>query len=183
VFRSFTLGQLSYGRFYEETDDWRQNHFIGRHRVVPGIFYRFWPNAAAPCASHLPRPETIGTLILIWSVLAAIGAVVAAPILFFGRKRAGWAPWQLLLLIVPLLVWALLMLPPLSAGHKSLANLGERLYQLCHVGSRPASRLNWHEDDSKPLCCEFHHRSECSRSWRFLLSSLFARMTNNATLR
>ncbi len=69
--------------------------------------------------------ETAGTLFLIWSVHAAIGVALSAPILFFGRKRAGWANWQLLALFVPFCVWAILMLSPLSTGRKSLANLGE----------------------------------------------------------
>jgi hypothetical protein len=72
--------------------------------------------------------ETVGTLFLIWSVHAVIGAGLAAPILFFGRKRVGWASWQLLVLFIPFCVWAVLMLSPLSTGRKSLANLGEPVY-------------------------------------------------------
>jgi hypothetical protein len=69
--------------------------------------------------------EAISTLFLIWAMQALVGAALAAPILFLGRKRVGWANWELLALIVPYFVWAVLMLSPLSAGRKSLANLGE----------------------------------------------------------
>ena len=59
---------------------------------------------------------------------AVVGTALAAPILYFGRKRAGWANWQLLALLIPFSVWVVLMLSPLSAGRKSLANLGEPIY-------------------------------------------------------
>ena len=72
--------------------------------------------------------EIIGTLLLIWAAQAAFGAVLSAPILFFGRKRIDWSFWELLGLVVPFCVWAALMLSPLSAGRKSLANLGEPVY-------------------------------------------------------
>ena len=72
--------------------------------------------------------QTVGTLFLIWSMHAVVGAALAAPILYLGRKRAGWANWQLLALVVPFCVWVVLMLSPLSTGRKSLANLGEPIY-------------------------------------------------------
>lgn len=72
--------------------------------------------------------ETASLLFLLWSLHAVIGAALSAPILFFGRKRAGWASWELLALTIPFCVWALLMLSPLSTGRKSLANLGEPVY-------------------------------------------------------
>jgi peptidoglycan/LPS O-acetylase OafA/YrhL len=72
--------------------------------------------------------ETAGTLFLIWSMHAVVGAALAAPILYFGRKRAGWANWELLALVIPFCVWVVLMLSPLSTGRKSLANLGEPIY-------------------------------------------------------
>ncbi len=58
----------------------------------------------------------------------AIGAFLAGPILWLGRKRAGWASWQFLALVIPFCIWAALMLSPLSEGRKSLANLGEPVY-------------------------------------------------------
>lgn len=72
--------------------------------------------------------EPAGTLFLIWSAHAVIGALLAAPILFFGRRRIGWANWRLLALVIPFCVWVVLMLSPLSDGKKSLANLGEPVY-------------------------------------------------------
>jgi hypothetical protein len=72
--------------------------------------------------------EAAGTLFLIWSAHAVIGAALSAPILFFGRKRIGWANWEFLALVVPFCLWAVLMLSPLSAGRKSLSNLGEPVY-------------------------------------------------------
>lgn len=72
--------------------------------------------------------EAAGTLFLIWFAHAAIGIFLAGPILLLGRKRVGWANWQLLALVIPFCIWAALMLSPLSDGKKSLANLGEPVY-------------------------------------------------------
>jgi len=72
--------------------------------------------------------ETVGTLFLIWSAHAVVGAALAAPILFFGRKRIGWANWELLAFVIPFCVWVVLMLSPLATGRKSLANLGQPVY-------------------------------------------------------
>lgn len=72
--------------------------------------------------------EILGTLFLIWLLHAAIGATLSAPILAFGRTRAGWALWQLLALVVPFCLWTVLILSPASTGRKSLANLGEPIY-------------------------------------------------------
>jgi hypothetical protein len=72
--------------------------------------------------------ETVGTLFLIWSAHAVIGAALAAPILFLGRKRVRWANWELLARVIPFCVWVVLMLSPLANGRKSLANLGEPVY-------------------------------------------------------
>jgi hypothetical protein len=71
---------------------------------------------------------TVRILFLIWLMHAVVGALLAAPILYFGRRRAGWAGWEWLALVIPFGVWALLMLSPLAAGRKSLANLGEPVY-------------------------------------------------------
>lgn len=56
--------------------------------------------------------QTAGTLFLIWSMHAVVGAALVAPILYFGRKRAGWANWELLALVIPFCVWVVLMLSP-----------------------------------------------------------------------
>lgn len=65
------------------------------------------------------------TIFLIWTMHAAVGAALAAPILYLGRRRAGWANWQLFGLLLPFFVWLVLSLSPLSTGRKSLANIGE----------------------------------------------------------
>ena len=72
--------------------------------------------------------ETINLLFRIWALHAAVGFALSAPVLFFGRKRIGWANWLLLCLIIPFGAWMVLMLSPLSTGQKSLANLGEPIY-------------------------------------------------------
>jgi hypothetical protein len=72
--------------------------------------------------------EAVETLFLIWSAHAVIGAALAAPILFLGRKRVACANWELLVLVIPFCVWVVLMLSPLASGRKSLANLGEPVY-------------------------------------------------------
>jgi len=68
-----------------------------------------------------------GAMLWIWLVHAGIASVLAAPIIFFGRKRVHWYYWELLVLVVPFLVWTGLMFSDLSNG-KSLANLGEPFY-------------------------------------------------------
>lgn len=51
--------------------------------------------------------RALGTLFLLWSIHAAVGAALAAPILFLGRKRVGWAKWELLTLIIPFGIWVI----------------------------------------------------------------------------
>jgi hypothetical protein len=69
----------------------------------------------------------LGTIFQLWLMHAVPGCVMAAPIRFLGRKRIGWANWELLALVVPFSVWTLLMLSPLSIGRNS-TNLIEPLY-------------------------------------------------------
>src|SRR4051812_11360468 len=82
--------------------------------------------------------ETASTLFGIWFMHALIGAGLSAPILFLGRKRIGWANWELLAFVVPFSIWVALMLSPLSAGRKSLANIGE---PVCISFAMPALAL------------------------------------------
>ncbi|HEY5914327.1 MAG TPA: hypothetical protein VJA21_27370 [Verrucomicrobiae bacterium] len=72
--------------------------------------------------------DTLGTIFLIWTMHAVVGAALAGPIRFLGRKRAPWAAWELLALVVPFCVWLALMSSPLATGRKSLANIGEPVY-------------------------------------------------------
>ncbi len=70
----------------------------------------------------------MGTIFLIWTMHAVVGAGLAAPILYLGRKRVGWQSWELLALVVPFCVWTALMLSPLATGRKSLGNIGEPIF-------------------------------------------------------
>jgi hypothetical protein len=72
--------------------------------------------------------EAVRILFLMWLAHAVIGCALAGPILYLGRKRVGWANWEFLALIIPFLVWAVLMVSPLSAGKKSLGKIGEPVY-------------------------------------------------------
>jgi len=72
--------------------------------------------------------DMIVTMFLIWLIHVAAGAALSSPILWFGRKRIVWTKWDLLALIIPFCIWLVLMSSPLSAGKKSLANIGEPIY-------------------------------------------------------
>ena len=67
-------------------------------------------------------------MLLIWAMHAAIAGVLSAPVVFFGRNRVHWRYWELLVLVLPFVVWTVLMSSELSTGRKSLANLGEPFY-------------------------------------------------------
>lgn len=72
--------------------------------------------------------ELLGLLIWLWLIYAFIAGVFAAPIIFFGRKRIHFQRWELLVIILPFVAWAILMFSDLSTGKKSLANLAEPFY-------------------------------------------------------
>jgi hypothetical protein len=69
-----------------------------------------------------------GSMVLLWLAHAGIAAVLSAPIVYFGRKRVHWRPWELLALLLPFAIWTLLMFSKLSTSKKSLANLAEPFY-------------------------------------------------------
>jgi hypothetical protein len=69
--------------------------------------------------------RTVGGFFLLWIMHAVLGTALAAPILFLGRKRAGFARWQLLALIIPFCFWAALILSRFSAGRRNLTSLAE----------------------------------------------------------
>jgi hypothetical protein len=71
--------------------------------------------------------ETLTLTARLWITHAAIGLVLASPILFFGSKRARWEWWELLAVVIPFALWMGLMFSDLSTG-KSLTNLGEFIY-------------------------------------------------------
>lgn len=72
--------------------------------------------------------EEFGAMMWIWATHAGIAGVLSAPIVFLGRKRVHWRVWELLVLVLPFMVWSGLMFSELSTGKKSLANLGEPFY-------------------------------------------------------
>ena len=72
--------------------------------------------------------EELGAMLLIWLVHAAIAAVLSAPVVFLSRRRVHWRYWELLVLVLPFTVWAILMFSELSTGRKSLSNLIEPFY-------------------------------------------------------
>jgi hypothetical protein len=72
--------------------------------------------------------ETALLVIRGWLIYVAIAGVLAAPIVFFGRRRVHWMWWETLVFIVPFFIWMGLMFSELSTGRKSLANLGEFVF-------------------------------------------------------
>ena len=59
----------------------------------------------------------------IWVVHSVIGAVLSAPVVYFGRRRVHWGLLDLLAFLLPFAVWEALMV--ISGIGKSLANLIE----------------------------------------------------------
>jgi hypothetical protein len=76
--------------------------------------------------AHDPQSR-LALFLHLWLIHALIALVLAAPILFFGRRRANWQWWELFAVIIPFSSWAGFMLSGLSAG-KSMANYGECIY-------------------------------------------------------
>src|SRR5882762_3471342 len=72
--------------------------------------------------------ETAMLIIKSWLIYLLIAGVLAAPIIFLGRRRVHWNWWETLAFIVPFSIWMGLMLSEFSTGRKSLANLGEFVY-------------------------------------------------------
>ncbi|MEX0713406.1 MAG: hypothetical protein WD278_13705 [Pirellulales bacterium] len=62
----------------------------------------------------------------LWFVHAAIAVVLSAPVVFLARRRVRWVLYDLLALIAPFIVWAVLMAH--GPAGKSLANFGEAFY-------------------------------------------------------
>jgi peptidoglycan/LPS O-acetylase OafA/YrhL len=83
---------------------------------------------------------------------AAIAAVLSAPIVFFGRKRVRWHAWELLLLILPFTVWAVLMFSDYSTGTKTLANLGEPFFFALGVPIAALVRVALGSRVREPVC-------------------------------
>jgi len=64
----------------------------------------------------------------IWLIHAGIALILSGPIVFLGRKRVRWRLWELLAVILPFSIWAILMASELSLGRKGLGNLYEAFY-------------------------------------------------------
>lgn len=60
-----------------------------------------------------------------WIVHLAIAGLLSAPIVFFGRHRAQWRPWDLIVFVAPYWSWSICML--IDNSGKSLSNLVEML--------------------------------------------------------
>jgi len=70
-------------------------------------------------------PEVMGFLWL-WVLHSVTGAVLSAPVVYFGRKRVHWSALDLLAFLLPFAVWVALM--NASSMGKSLANLIEPVF-------------------------------------------------------
>ena len=82
-----------------------------------------------------------GAMVWIWTIHAVIGAVLCAPIVFFGRRRVHWHWWELAAFIVPFLVWSALMFSELSTGRKSLSNLAEPFFLTAALSLAAGTRV------------------------------------------
>ncbi len=72
--------------------------------------------------------QIFGSITLIWLIHVAIAGALTTPIVLLGRRRVHWHLWELAAFVAPFGLWLLLMFSGLSAGRKSLANLGEPFY-------------------------------------------------------
>jgi len=67
--------------------------------------------------------ETAVLVTYMWAVHAALAAVVALPLAYFGRSRVTWYTWELTAFVLPFSFWLALMF--VNWLPKSLSNLGE----------------------------------------------------------
>ena len=75
----------------------------------------------------------------LWKMHSVTACTLAAPFVYFGRRRANWHPWELLSFVLPFSIWAGLMAAD-SSG-KSLANMGECLNVSIAIGVAAAIRV------------------------------------------
>ncbi len=66
------------------------------------------------------------SILWIWVVHSVIGALLSAPVVFFGRKRVHWSVLDLVVFLLPFAGWVALM--NASSIGISLANLGEPIF-------------------------------------------------------
>ena len=62
-------------------------------------------------------------LVIAWLIQVAVSTLVVLPVVLAGRRHVHWHATELLALVVPFAVWAVLMHSPLSTGVKTLSNL------------------------------------------------------------
>ena len=62
-------------------------------------------------------------MLIIWGYHVFVAGVVAAPILYFGRKRVHWEKWELVAFVIPFAIWSIAIL--IDGEGKTLSNLGE----------------------------------------------------------
>lgn len=67
--------------------------------------------------------EDIGIFLTLWLMHAVVAMSLAAPIVFVGRRRAQWQPWELLAFVLPFSIWMGLMFSDLES--KSMSNMSE----------------------------------------------------------
>jgi hypothetical protein len=96
--------------------------------------------------------EEFGAMALVWVIHAGIAVAVSAPIVFVGRKRVRWQVWELLVLVLPFIVWSGLMASELSTGKKSLANLSEPFYFALAIPVAALVRIAAGPRVPQPLC-------------------------------
>jgi hypothetical protein len=92
-------------------------------------------SATAAVLAVIRGRDVMGTL-EIWGLHSVIGAALAAPIVFVGRKRVHWGVLDLLAFLLPFAAWGALC--NYSSQGKSLANLVE---PLCFAFAIPVAAL------------------------------------------
>jgi hypothetical protein len=66
-----------------------------------------------------------------WLYHVSLAFVLSLPLLIFGRKRAQWMPWELLIFVVPYVTWAICS--EVGSLEKSLGNFNEATIDLAVV--------------------------------------------------
>jgi rRNA maturation protein Nop10 len=67
--------------------------------------------------------NVFGYAMMLGAIHVVVSGILSSPLLYFGRRRADWQPWELVGFIVPFCIWLDWMI--LDGSGKSLANLGE----------------------------------------------------------
>jgi hypothetical protein len=92
---------------------------------------------------------------VIWLIHAGIALLLAAPIVFIGRKRVRWRVWELLAVIIPFCIWAIMMYSDLSMGRKALGNIVETFYFAIAVPVAAIARVSIGSKIPERFCAIF----------------------------